>query len=132
MNAKYKRALAIEIAIWFWSALGYLRPEAWTFAVDKTGQYLPGTEPHNAPPPFVHRDGDWHLFLQCDPWDRGSRRRKPHRKWEVEVIRDTLHRAVSCSLHNLVGSATANKLLKEFREAHNLKVLREKEIFIDE
>lgn len=132
MNKKYKRELAIEIVIWFWFANCYLRAESWTFAVNKTGKYLPGTEPHQPPPPFVHRDGDWHLLFHCDPWNHGSRRRKPHMAEEVQEVLDALHIGVSAALHNLVGSANANKLLADMRRRFDLRTLRAKDIFGDE
>lgn len=121
-----REVIAAEVVGW-WnaSAVPFLSADNWSFAVNKKGKYLPGKSTNPAPEEFNHELGAWSLTLRT----LSKVERIPHRQLELTNAREALHKVVTIVLMNLVGSATAGKLLAPSRAAHGLPKLRKADIW---
>lgn len=133
LNSKAERLeLATSIANWLDEAMTFL--DDWVFQVSRKGKYLPGSPSRPSPGPFAYCEGTWKFSLVCDPWTWNHRpnRRIPHRQFELDEIRNEVHRAVTVVCHNLISPTPANKLLADVRKKHKLKKLNSKDLFGDD
>lgn len=123
MTKDHRKYIASEVYNWFGDVLDFLRPDAWSFGVNRRGEYILHDHPE-IPDNFQHIDGTWSLTL----WALPRVERKPHRQEELTQRREAVHEAVTIILMNLIGSSEAGKWLKLFREAHKLPKLRKCDI----
>lgn len=125
MNKHERLEIALSVLAWFEFAMEYLDKDAWTFAVDKSGKYLPGKPSRDKPEDFELVRGAWSLRLRV----LSTVERIPHRPIELTEARKELHKVVTILLMNLAGSAKAGKWLKPFRASYDLPNLRKVDIW---